>query len=190
MKKILIALGFTFAAMSSQAALTFTPGGTTVATNGLNNVTGEAAGTTYAYGSLSAAAGQLVTFTNLASFTEAGYTNVFINGIDVFSNKSGDGNTFSFTSTGDAFTFLFKDQNGAEFTNGSASIGVVAGSDYSNLAGFQFVLLLDDSATGLTDFDDHAVGVSAVPVPAALPLMASALGAFGIARRRNKAKAA
>ena len=31
---------------------------------------------------------------------------------------------------------------------------------------------------------------SAVPVPAALPLMASALGAFGIARRRNKAKAA
>ena len=31
--------------------------------------------------------------------------------------------------------------------------------------------------------------VSAVPVPAALPLMASALGAFGIARRRNKAKA-
>ena len=32
--------------------------------------------------------------------------------------------------------------------------------------------------------------LSAVPVPAALPLMASALGAFGIARRRNKAKAA
>ena len=31
---------------------------------------------------------------------------------------------------------------------------------------------------------------SAVPVPAALPLMASALGIFGIARRRNKAKAA
>ena len=30
---------------------------------------------------------------------------------------------------------------------------------------------------------------SAVPVPAALPLMASALGVFGIARRRNKAKA-
>ena len=32
--------------------------------------------------------------------------------------------------------------------------------------------------------------VSAVPVPAALPLMASALGVFGIARRRNKSKAA
>ena len=188
MKKILIALGFTFAAMSSQAALTFTPGGTTATTNGVNNVTGQGAGVSYEFGTLSAAAGQLVTFTNLASFTEAGYTNVFINGIDVFSNKSGDGNTFSFTSTGDALTFLFKDQNGVEFTNGSASIGVVAGSDYGFV--HQFVLLLDDSATGLTDFDDHAVGVSAVPVPAALPLMASALGAFGIARRRNKAKTA
>ncbi|MES2501640.1 MAG: VPLPA-CTERM sorting domain-containing protein [Pseudomonadota bacterium] len=32
--------------------------------------------------------------------------------------------------------------------------------------------------------------VSAVPVPAALPLLASAFGAFAIARRRNKAKAA
>ena len=32
--------------------------------------------------------------------------------------------------------------------------------------------------------------INTVPVPAALPLMASALGAFGIARRRNKAKAA
>lgn len=31
---------------------------------------------------------------------------------------------------------------------------------------------------------------SAVPVPAALPLMASALGIFGLARRRNKSKAA
>ena len=31
---------------------------------------------------------------------------------------------------------------------------------------------------------------SAVPVPAALPLMASALGAFGIARRRNRSKKA
>lgn len=33
-------------------------------------------------------------------------------------------------------------------------------------------------------------GMSAVPVPAALPLMASALGIFGLARRRNKSKTA
>jgi len=189
MKKILIALGFTFAAMSSQAALTFTPVGSTVFTNGENNVTGQAAGVQYAFGTLSADAGDIVTFTNLASFTEAGYTNVFINGVDIFSNKTGDGNTFTFSpSDSSPIQFSFVDQNGITFSNGSASIGVVAGSDYGFV--HQFVLLLDDSATGLTDFDDHAVGVSAVPVPAALPLMASALGAFGIARRRNKAKTA
>ncbi|WP_020167828.1 MULTISPECIES: VPLPA-CTERM sorting domain-containing protein [Methylotenera] len=188
MKKILIALGFTFAAMSSQAALTFTEVGTTISTNTYNDVIGVGSGATFAYGFLSADAGDIVTFTNLASFTEAGYTNVFINGVDIFSNKTGDGDTFSFVSAGGALEFLFRDANGVEFTNGNSSIAVVTGSTY----GFtdQFLLLLDDSAANLTDFDDHAVGVSAVPVPAALPLMASALGAFGIARRRNKAKAA
>lgn len=43
---------------------------------------------------------------------------------------------------------------------------------------------------GDSDFDDGVFSVRAVPVPTALPLMASALGAFGIARRRNKAKTA
>ena len=58
---------------------------------------------------------------------------------------------------------------------------------------------------GITDFDLNFVegnfglsnyraysneSPSAVPVPAALPLMASALGIFGLARRRNKSKAA
>ena len=43
-----------------------------------------------------------------------------------------------------------------------------------------------------TDF--YSVGfsggeISAVPVPAALPLMATAFGIFGLARRRNKAEA-
>ena len=45
--------------------------------------------------------------------------------------------------------------------------------------------------TGNQGNDQYTVKtVSAVPVPAALPLMAAALGAFGIARRRNTAKAA
>ncbi len=187
MKKILVALGLTFAAMSSQAALTFTQVGTTVATNDFNNVTGDDAGTTYAYGNLFAEAGDVVTFTNLASFTESGYTNVFINGESIFSNRVGNGDTYSFVSTGGMLTFSFVDGDGATFNQGSSSIAVATGSTY----GFtdQFLLLLDDSKVNFTDFDDHAVGVSAVPVPAALPLMASALGAFGIARRRNKAKA-
>ncbi len=189
MKKILLALGLTFAAMSAQAALTFSQVGTTVETNFQNDVTGDDAGTAYAYGNLFAEAGDIVTFTNLSSFTEAGYTNVFINGESVFSNKSGNGDTYSFTSVlGGQLNFSFIDGKGVTFNQGDSSIAVLLGSEI----GFadQFVLLLDDSAVGFTDFDDHAVGVSAVPVPAALPLMASALGAFGIARRRNKAKAA
>ena len=43
-----------------------------------------------------------------------------------------------------------------------------------------------------TDFDSVGFSggnVSAVPVPAALPLMATALGIFGLARRRNKVEA-
>ena len=45
--------------------------------------------------------------------------------------------------------------------------------------------------TGNQGNDQYIINtVSAVPVPAALPLMAAALGAFGIARRRNSAKTA
>lgn len=188
MKKILLALGLTFVAMSSQAALTFTSGGSTAFTTGTNNVTGQGAGVNYEFGTLSATAGDIIRFTNLAGLTEAGYKNFFINGMDVFSNKTGNNNFFDYTSTGGELEFKFVDRDGFTFENGSNSVGVVVGSAFGFV--HEFVLLLDDSAKGLTDFDDHAVGVSAVPVPAALPLMASALGAFGIARRRNKAKAA
>ena len=45
--------------------------------------------------------------------------------------------------------------------------------------------------TGNQGNDQYIINtVSAVPIPAALPLMAAALGAFGIARRRNSAKTA
>ena len=55
---------------------------------------------------------------------------------------------------------------------------------------FDFLIGFNDGGSADGDYDDYVIGVSSVPVPAALPLMASALGAFGIARRRNKAKAA
>jgi hypothetical protein len=47
-----------------------------------------------------------------------------------------------------------------------------------------------NDTAGDVDYDDYVVGVTHVPVPAALPLLASAFGVFGLARRKNKAKAA
>lgn len=44
----------------------------------------------------------------------------------------------------------------------------------------------DGCAIGEVAFSANQGEVSSVPVPAALPLMASALGAFGLGRRRNK----
>ena len=187
MKKVLIALGFTFAAMSSQAALVFNSGGSTTPTNEFNDILNEDAGAVYEFGTLSADAGDVITFTNLISDVEADFNNFFINDMQVFSNKEGNNNSFSYTVLkSGVLDFQFKSEGGFIDSNGSQNIAVL-----SNVESFsdQFLLLLDDSFATHMDFDDHAIGVSAVPVPAALPLMASALGAFGFARRRNNVKA-
>ena len=69
--------------------------------------------------------------------------------------------------------------------SGSVMVSVLAGDL------FGFYARSDDGYAGSISMRVNAeLSPSAVPVPAALPLMASALGAFGIARRRNKSKAA
>ena len=183
MKKILVALGFTMVAMSAQATLVFSLGGTTIATNDINNVTGDLVGTTYNFGTLSADAGDIVTFQNVSANAEAGFENFFVNGTASFVNKSNVGTLSYLVSTTGPLSFSFVDPVPTTFGNGSSSIAVIADA----FGGF--LLLLNDSGNG-DDFDDHAVHVSAVPVPAALPLMASALGMFGLSRRKSKAKAA
>lgn len=180
MKKVLLAVTLALAANAAQAALVFTKVGDTAPTNQVNDITGQGPNAVFEYGFLSASAGDTIRFTNLGG-TEAGFTNLFINGVNVLSNKSGIGNFFDYTATVDgALNFTFQSQNGVLDNNGSANIAVIAG-----LQGFQFALLLDDGFLPHSDFDDHAIGVSQVPVPAALPLMASALGMFGVARRRK-----
>jgi hypothetical protein len=193
MKKILVVLGFSLTAASSHAALMFNSGGFTAPTNQYNNVLNTAAGATFEYGFLSANAGDVLSFNNPISNVDAGYNNNFyINNTQVFSNKTGNNDVFNYTVENSGVLNLeFRSQDGFVDANGSQNIAVV-----SNNGGNpgDFLLLLNDSFASHDDFDDHAVGlsdvssVSAVPVPAALPLMASALGIFGIASRRNKAK--
>lgn len=181
MKKVLLAVTLALAANVAQAALVFSSGGTTAATNAINDFTGGAIGTTYQFGTLSAAVSNTIRFTFLGG-VEAGWTNLFVNGMNVINNKSAVGSTFDFvTTSAGPLSFRFVSQDGFIDNNGSANIAVL-----QNFGVHQFVLMLDDNHQGKhTDFDDHIIGVSQVPVPAALPLMASALGMFGVARRRK-----
>ena len=100
-----------------------------------------------------------------------------------------------------ALRFRFVDTDGVNevFRNGiSRSFAIMDGFIPSNITGnnfgpFDYILGLNDSSRLDGDYDDFVVGlrfqpVSEVPVPAALPLMATALGLFGLSRRR-KAKA-
>ena len=154
------------------------------------------------------------TFTATYLGQVATYANFFLGGgtelnggrpLRGFGNPiAGIGNTISTSVTaGDAVDFAFgQDNNGDNvpdqslFSNGDTNQvrrGILYFLNTYNLTDangdpFDFLIGYNDTAPD-ADYDDYVVGVTAVPVPAALPLLASAFGVFGLARRKNKAKA-
>jgi hypothetical protein len=209
MKKIIVILGLTFSAVSTQAS-TITSGDLQLLTTDAIAFTGtahdiinvggvDASGGVF--GQLSALKDSIFAVTFLGK--EAGRTNFFVsNGTSVVgsaNNFATVGQTFYFDVAAGVIDFGFRgpevtalntninNQRIAYITNDGTYIDANTNNPYSFLIGF------NDGDTIDGDYDDYVVGVSsvsAVPVPAALPLMASALVAFGLARRRNKAKAA
>jgi hypothetical protein len=92
---------------------------------------------------------------------------------------------FSFIDGGNTSVFANGQTNtavqGMIFLDAAIWNALHPGSNYDFLIGY------NDTAPVNADYDDYVVGVvNHVPVPAALPLMASALGMFGVARRKSK----
>ncbi len=97
-------------------------------------------------------------------------------------------------AAGDRIRFGFQTTAGilGTIVNGQANTSTIGilfldATTYNadNGTSFDFLIGYNDPSTTNADYDDYVVGVQAVPVPAALPLMASALGMFGVARRRK-----
>jgi hypothetical protein len=196
MNKLLLALMLAFSASAVQAEpvnhLSLAAGSSVTFTGDTHDViTGATGGT---YGQLSATQDTLFSVTFLG--TEASNTNFYVsNGSEVIGTSTSVinvGDTFTFNIGAGVINFGF----GGSGTTTPASnldnyIGTIAyitnDGSYKDAEGnpFAFLIGFNDGGSPDGDYDDYVVGVSAVPVPAALPLLASALGMFGVARRRK-----
>ena len=122
-------------------------------------------------------------FGNNVPQTTIGYTNTgtSLGGIDV---SAGSKVAFSFIDGGDGSTFANGQTNTA--VQGFIFLDAAVWNAIHSTA-YDFLIGYNDSAPVNADYDDYVVGVvNHVPVPAALPLMASALGMFGVSRRKSK----
>ena len=199
MKKVLLALGFAAVASSAQAYSINVAGGNTplvgstvinfdaglptehvsggaIFFDSITNITAKPTGSTGGFYSVGASPGQ----EGPGIFNLGGDVNYFgflwgsvdtHNVVTLFNNGL---SVFSFN--GEAFQPHDGDQSQSIYVN-------IFGGNGEFFDEIQF-------STGGIAFEIDNAGYSTVPVPAALPLMASALGLFGLSRRKNKAKVA
>lgn len=196
MKKLLLAVSLALVSTASQAITIgqlslATAGGVVFSGDTHDVITGATGG---AFGQLSATQDTLFTVTFLGK--EATNANFYIsNGVQVANTSTTTayaGQSFSFNVAAGLIDFGFGGSGTATpASNLSNYIGTIAyipnDGSYVDASGnpFAFLIGFNDSGSPDGDYDDYVVGVSAVPVPAALPLLASALGMFGVARRRK-----
>jgi hypothetical protein len=155
--------------------------------NGLISVTGPR--TSGVKGTLTASSAGNVLYTYLGQ--ESGHENQFsfefgdLYEDDIAGVTSASDSIFS----AGALSFRFIDnETGDEYENGSSRIAIMDGVVQPAYGPFDYIIGFND-VFGDNDYDDFVVGVSflpsTVPVPAALPLLATALGLFGFSRRKS-----
>ncbi|RWR33762.1 hypothetical protein D2T29_05720 [Sinirhodobacter populi] len=142
-----------------------------------------------------ASAGE-VTVTYIGS--EAAFTNV-----SYFAKDGSDQLLFTNVTAGQGTISLGSFAAGTELVFSMTSIGggnvhsFLTGTEYAKAGevdGYGFVVAFEDTINGDADYNDLVFSVSnvsstlpAVPVPAALPLIASAFGGLLVLRRRRRA---
>lgn len=145
---------------------------------------------------------------------ESGYNNKYFQNLNLGNQVMGEdslGSTISANITGPGlidFGFYSSGISNSTFKNGDLASGVlgfavlkefvnnqqlVANAGYNNittLGTFDFLLGFNDKFNGDADYDDYAVGIkytpNAVPVPSALPLLATAICLFGFGANRRR----
>ena len=201
MKKLLVAAVLAIAASGASAStFSIAPGGINTTFSGYNTTPGTGSYTSGILGNLTANYTGQFAATYLGS--ESGFANFYVGGTTLTEATVG-ARAVSSMVAGQALKFGFGENvAGGIYTNdtsgvnaginngGTRSFVILANylglKDFATDKAFDFLIGYNDSDPSDADFDDYVVGIGAVPVPAALPLLASALAAFGIARRKSK----
>ena len=111
-----------------------------------------------------------------------------LSGSPLFNKTSAVGASFTFVGSGVLdFGFSSKAAGGTLAMNDGTFIGSAA-IGFSQVNGRTIYAFFDDSgASNDRDYDDMVVKISAVPLPAGLVLLGSALAGLGLSRRRKSA---